>query len=171
MQTNTVSREEILDKIQQARPNQDIFVPEVQQQVQQQVEETADPITLGQIANIVWLAGVAVMAVWFTIVNLRHSRMLLKNREKLECDSPIPVYVSEKVGSPCLVGLFRPAIYLTPECAASEETMRHVLTHELTHYRHMDHIWSVVRCICLCVYWFNPLVWVFLYIFRIFCPC
>ena len=156
----TVSREEILDKIQQARPNQDIFVPEVQQQVQQQVEETADPITLGQIANIVWLAGVAVMAVWFMVVNLRHSRMLLKNRKKLECDSPIPVYVSEKVGSPCLVGLFRPAIYLTPECAASEETMRHVLTHELTHYAHKDHIWSVVRCICLCVYWFDPLVWV-----------
>ena len=139
----TVSREEILDKIQQARPNQDIFVPEVQQQVQQQVEETADPITLGQIANIVWLSGIAIMAIWFAIVNLRHSRMLLKNREKLECDSPIPVYVSERVGSPCLVGLFRPAIYLTPECAASEETMRHVLTHELTHYAHKDHIWSV----------------------------
>ena len=38
--------------------------------------------------------------------------------------------------------------------------MRHVLTHELTHYAHKDHIWSVVRCVCLCVYWFDPLVWV-----------
>lgn len=155
-----VNREEIFDKIQQARPNQEIFVPEVQQQVQQQVEETADPITLGQIAAIVWLAGVAVMAAWFMIVNLRHSRMLRKNREKLDRDSPIPVYVSEKVGSPCLAGLFRPAIYLTPESAEDPTILRHVLTHELTHYAHKDHIWSVVRCVCLCVYWFDPLVWV-----------
>ena len=152
--------EEIAAMIDKVYAEQEIFVPEVQQQVQQQVAEVADPVTLGQIATTVWLAGVAVMAVWFAVVNLRHSRMLLKNREKLECDSPIPVYVSEKVGSPCLVGLFRPAIYLTPECVVSEDTRRHVLTHELTHYRHMDHIWSVVRCICLCVYWFNPLVWV-----------
>lgn len=155
-----VNREEIFDKIQQARPDQEIFIPEVQEQVQQQVEEAADPITLGQIAAIVWLAGVAVMAAWFMIVNLRHSRMLRKNREKLDRDSPIPVYVSEKVGSPCLAGLFRPAIYLTPESAEDPTVLRHVLTHELTHYAHKDHIWSVVRCVCLCVYWFDPLVWV-----------
>jgi len=152
--------EEIAAMIDKVYAEQEIFVPEVQQQVQQQVAEVADPVTLGQIATTVWLAGVAVMAVWFAVVNLRHIRMLRRNREKLDCESPIPVYVSEKVGSPCLVGLFRPAIYLTPECAASEETMRHVLTHERTHYAHKDHIWSVVRCICLCVYWFNPLVWV-----------
>ena len=153
-------KEEIAVMIDKVYAEQEVFAPEVQQQVQQQVEETAEPITLGQIATIVWLFGVAVMAVWFVVVNLRHSRMLRKNREKLDCDSTIPVYVSEKVGSPCLAGLFRPTIYLTPECAASEETQRHVLTHELTHYAHKDHIWSVVRCVCLCVYWFNPLVWV-----------
>jgi len=38
--------------------------------------------------------------------------------------------------------------------------LSHVLAHEMTHRRHLDHIWSLVRCICLCVYWFNPLVWV-----------
>lgn len=156
----TVSREEILDKIQQARSDQEIFIPEVQAQVQQQVEQTADPITLGQIATVVWLVGVGAMTVWFVVVNLRHSRILRRNREKLACDSSIAVYVSEKVSSPCLMGLLRPVVYLTPASAAKEETCRHVLTHELTHYRHGDHIWSLVRCLCLCVYWFNPLVWV-----------
>lgn len=153
-------KEEIAVMIDKVYAEQEVFVPEVQQQVQQQVEETAEPITLGQIATIVWLAGVAVMAAWFMIVNLRHSRMLRKNREKLDCESPIPVYVSEKVGSPCLVGLFRPAVYLTPESAEDPTVLRHVLTHELTHYAHKDHIWSVVRCVCLCAYWFDPLVWV-----------
>ena len=61
--------------------------------------------------------------------------------------------------SPCLVGFFRPTVCLTPATMENEETLRHVLTHETTHLRHGDHIWSVVRCICLCIYWFNPLVW------------
>lgn len=152
-------REEIAGMIDKIYSEQEIFVPEAQEQVQQQVAEQTNFVSLGQIATVVWLSGVAVMAVWFAVVNLRHSRMLRKNREKLDCQSLIPVYVSEKVGSPCLVGLFRPAIYLTPESAADEQILRHVLTHELTHYAHKDHIWSLVRCICLCVYWFNPLVW------------
>ena len=158
----TQTREEIFEKIQQEFPEQEILTPEGQETVQMLVGigNTTLLHNADTLVNTVWAVSIAAMAVWFTIVNLRHSRMLLKNREKLECDSPIPVYVSEKVGSPCLVGLFRPAIYLTPECAASEETMRHVLTHELTHFAHKDHIWSVVRCGCLCVYWFNPLVWV-----------
>lgn len=137
-----------------------LYVPEVREQVQQQVEDQTDFVSIGQLATVVWLVGVAVMAVWFAAVNLCHSRFLRKHREKLDCDSPIPVYVSDKVGSPCLVGLLRPVIYLTPESAAKEETLRHVLIHELTHYRHGDHVWVLVRCICLCIYWFDPLVWV-----------
>lgn len=61
--------------------------------------------------------------------------------------------------SPCLVGFFRPTVCLTPACLEDEDILRHVLAHETTHLRHGDHIWSVVRCVCLCIYWFNPLVW------------
>jgi hypothetical protein len=64
------------------------------------------------------------------------------------------------VASPCLFGLLRPTIYLTPVCVGDEKMQHHVLTHELAHLRSGDHIWAWVRCICLCVYWFNPLVWV-----------
>ena len=48
--------------------------------------------------------------------------------------------------SPCLSGLFHPAIYLTPEVAENETALRHVLAHEATHYAHKDHIWSALRC-------------------------
>lgn len=156
----SVTNEEIADKIQQKYPQQKIFAPQIQQQVQQQVTERVTAPTLGQIATAVWLVGMAVMAAWFAVLNLGHLRRLGKNREKLTCENPIPVYLSEKVSSPCLVGFMKPVIYLTPISTANQETRRHVLAHELTHYRHGDHIWSLVRCLCLCVYWFNPLVWV-----------
>ena len=35
-----------------------------------------------------------------------------------------------------------------------------MLEHELTHYRHLDHIWSVLRSLCLVLHWYNPLVWI-----------
>ena len=35
----------------------------------------------------------------------------------------------------------------------------HVLAHELTHYNHRDHLWSVLRGAALAVHWWNPLVW------------
>lgn len=158
----TQTQEEIFEKIQQEFPEQEILTPEGQETVQMLVgmENATRLHNADTIVATIWLAGIAIMAIWFTIVNLRYSRMLRRNREKLDCDSPIPVYVSERVGSPCLVGFFRPAIYLTPESAEDPTVLRHVLTHELTHYAHKDHIWSVVRCVCLCVYWFDPLVWV-----------
>ena len=157
--------EEIATAIVKTQGSQ-VYVPEVREQVAQQVAEQTDFVSIGQLVRIIWLSGVAAMVVWFAIVNLRHGLMLGRNREPLTCESPIPVFVSEKVASPCLVGLFRPAVYLTPQSAASEETLRHVLTHELTHYRHGDHIWSLVRCVCLCVYWFDPLVWAAAYMSR-----
>lgn len=157
--------EEIANTIVKTQGSQ-LYVPEVREQVAQQVAEQTDFVSIGQLARIIWLSGVAAMIVWFAIVNLRHGLMLRRDREPLACESLIPVFVSEKVASPCLVGLFRPAVYLTPQSAASEATLRHVLTHELTHYRHGDHIWSLVRCVCLCVYWFDPLVWLAAYMSR-----
>lgn len=153
-------KEEIAVIIDKGYPEVDAYIPEVHQQVQQKVEETADPITLGQIMTVIWLTGVVAMVVWLATTNLLIGRSLRSSKETLACESPIPVYVSKKAGSPCLVGLFRPAVYLTPECAADENILRYSLTHELAHYVHKDHIWALVRCVCLCVYWFDPLVWV-----------
>ena len=34
-----------------------------------------------------------------------------------------------------------------------------ILQHEICHYQHKDHIWSVMRSLCVAVWWWNPLVW------------
>ena len=71
----------------------------------------------------------------------------------------MPVYVSEEAETPCMFGLFRPTIYLTPETVENEEKLRHVLEHELTHYYHGDYITAPLRCLALALHWYNPLVW------------
>ncbi|MCI8943626.1 MAG: M56 family metallopeptidase [Oscillospiraceae bacterium] len=87
-------------------------------------------------------------------------RIEARVRRPLEGTSaPVPVYTAMGLPSPCLVGLFCPAVYVTEEAAANPATLRHVLAHELTHYNHRDHLWSVLRGAALAVHWWNPLVW------------
>lgn len=151
--------EEIAEAIVKTQ-SENVYLSQARPQVQQQVAQQTKFVSVGQCATIIWLIGVAVMAVCLAASNLRMNRSLRKTEIALRCESPIPVYASEKANSPCLVGLFRPVVYLPPACAADADILRYALTHELTHYAHRDHIWALVRCICLCVYWFDPLVWV-----------
>ncbi|MBP3660639.1 MAG: M56 family metallopeptidase [Oscillospiraceae bacterium] len=108
----------------------------------------------------VWFAGMAVMAAVICACNLHLSLRLKRRRyEYPAADSLLSVYVTEAVPTPCIFGLFRPAVYLTPDAVKDEQVRAHVLAHELTHYRHGDHIWSVLRSVCLVLHWYNPLVW------------
>ena len=111
-------------------------------------------------AQTLWLIGAGLMVLWFLAANLRFRRKLRQTAEPASVPGcPLPAYVVAGLPSPCLFGLLRPAVYLTPACLESEDRLRHVTAHELTHYRHGDPWWALVRCACLCLYWFDPLVW------------
>ncbi len=118
-------------------------------------------LTVPELLALLWLIGTVLMSVWFLTVNLLFWRKLRKARSPYTVDGcGYPVYLVERgLPSPCLFGLFRPAIYLTPAATASPEALRHVIAHESTHARHLDCLWSLLRCVCLAVYWFDPLVW------------
>lgn len=122
----------------------------------------AKALPLHTLLRCIWYAGMAVMACWLVISNLRFWRRLRKGRTPYSVEHcKYPVYLVESgLPSPCLFGLFRPAIYLTPAAVASPESLRHVLAHETTHVRHLDPLWSLLRGVCLAVYWFDPLVWI-----------
>ena len=107
-----------------------------------------------------WLAGAGVAALVLLLSNLRFYGRLRRVRTRLEgADCPLAVYAVPGLPSPCLFGLLRPVVYVTPETAADSAMLRHVLAHEYTHFRHGDHIWSLLRCAALAVHWWNPLVW------------
>ena len=132
---------------------------EYQQQIQQAMIDTGKPITLAQVLTWIWLIGIALTGCILFGANLHFALRLKHSRKNLEiADAQLPIYVTDCIQTPCLFGIFKPGIYLTPELAG-EQTLRHVLIHELTHWRHKDHIFSFLRCICLALHWYNPLVW------------
>ena len=107
-----------------------------------------------------WQVGTVVLGIVLLASNLRFAARLRRVRKPLEgAGGPVPVYVAEGLPSPCLFGLFRTAVYVTPQTAADPAMLRHVTAHELTHYRHLDHLWNVLRGAALAVHWWNPLVW------------
>ncbi len=144
-----------------ASAGQNVQIPAIRHEIEVETAQRITVPTVGEIANTVWLLGAVVMAVWFLFVNLRFRRDLRNNATVITVpDCPIPVKVCPSLSSPCLSGLFRPTVYLTESCADDPQRLRHILAHELTHLRHGDLIWSGLRSILLCMYWFHPLVWV-----------
>ena len=118
-------------------------------------------VDLKKILRTVWLCGAAAVFCWFLGCDLVFGCRLRRGAQQLSaakhgCPA---VFVSPAAGSPCLFGLLQPAIYLTPEADADETARRHCLAHEQTHFRHGDHIWSALRCMCLALHWFDPFVW------------
>jgi len=111
-------------------------------------------------AQCVWYIGIGIVGLTLLLSNLSFGRKLRKTRKAYQADNcKLPIYTVDTLPSPFLFGLFRPSIYITSEVAEDETTLRHVMAHELTHYRHGDHIWAALRGFSLAVHWYNPLVW------------
>ncbi len=133
-----------------------------------QVVTTSNPDLIQRAASIdwqpillaIWLIGMAAVILWCILVNRRFAGTL---GQEFYAESPcgLPAYVADGLKSPCLY--FRrgkAGIYIPREIAGDPVRLRHVFAHEEAHYRHYDHIWSIIRVILLAIYWFHPLVWV-----------
>ncbi len=116
-----------------------------------------DLLTL--ILGLVWLSGAAAFTIWFTAANLSFYRKLKRTRRIVAGNHTLPVYNVEELPSPCVFGLFRPAVYITPAALKKATTLSHVLAHEKAHLKHGDNWWALFRSIALALHWYNPLVW------------
>ena len=116
-------------------------------------------LNLESVLRILWIVGMGIAALCLLGSNLLFARKLHRSRRILTEEEALPVWLTDAADTPCLFGFFRPAIYVTPEAAEDDARLRHVVRHELTHYRHGDQWWSLLRGFCLILHWYNPLAW------------
>lgn len=125
-----------------------------------QFSRMSSALTLRKILLPVWWCGAAVTLLVFLTANLCFAARLRKSRRPLIVEgASLPVYVARERAVPCLFGLFRLAVYVTPEAAEDDTLLHHTVAHETTHFRHGDHVWALLRTVCLALHWWNPLVW------------
>lgn len=124
---------------------------------QEAAEAPAKPLTAMQIFQIVWAGGSALLGLWLFGTWLVFTVRLHKSRRFLGRHGRTRIYISSTVKSPCLTGLV-PAVYLTEDVLQTAETEL-ILRHELTHLRHLDHLWSFCRTAAVIAYWWNPFIW------------
>lgn len=122
------------------------------------------------VLGIMAAAGSCMLFFYGIYHNLRFGNYLKNHRNRLESyevqlpfEMDLPVYEVEHLPSPCLYGR---AIYAAPECIVEDTKRKHILAHEYSHYMQGDLVWSAIRGICLCLYWWHPLVWVAAYLSK-----
>lgn len=111
------------------------------------------------IFGVIWLCGAIGLSGYILVKNGRLYQRIKGSRRQVEVlENGLCLYEAE--GMNCLLGCFHPAIYVSSEVLQEEKLKAHVLMHELQHYGVKDHVWVLVRTLCLIVQWYNPLVWV-----------
>lgn len=130
-----------------------------------EVEETYAPAKTAHEASspkfaVVWLCGIGILWLW-AVADYVRLRMKLRFAMKISDG----VYESDAIPSPCVVGIVRPKIYVTPNL--SEKQKEHVLMHERMHIRYMDPLWKVVSFMVMSVHWFNPFLWRMYKVFQV----
>lgn len=126
-------------------------------------KRTKGLISINKWAGIIWFCGSLILFFYIFTCNLSFYRKLYQNRKQVfktkRKKREIPVYITDQVASPCLVGVFHPSIYMPKEVYDDKAYRMQVLAHERMHVYHMDHIWTMFRTLCQILYWFDPFVW------------
>ncbi|MBR5426870.1 MAG: M56 family metallopeptidase, partial [Clostridia bacterium] len=108
--------------------------------------------------SFTWFVGVCVLLILAAVSYFRVRRSVRES-------APVRdrVYLCDGVGSPFILGLFRPKIYIP--AGTDEFALKYIEAHETAHIRRLDHIRKPIAFLLLCVYWFQPLVWLAYYLF------
>lgn len=117
---------------------------------------------------LAWLAGSALLGVWFAVSYLRCRRRF---RTSLPAEGTlaarwreehryVTLRVSDRIDGPLTYGVFRPVILLPRGMDRGDRTaLTNILAHEYEHIRHLDGLTKLVLAGTLCVHWWNPAVW------------
>ena len=128
-------------------------ISEINSAINPVLTQQADSLDhLLQISSILWAAGLGIMLLYSLVSWLRLHilvRASIKHKDGF--------YLCDEVRSPFILGVITPKIYVPS--GLDTETLKHVLAHEQSHKKRLDHLWKPLGYLLLSIYWFNPLLW------------
>lgn len=108
--------------------------------------------------EVLWIAGIVSLLI-YSIFSLARLKENLVGSVKVDDR----IYRADHIETPFVMGIIYPRIYLPSDLTETEKN--YILMHERHHIKRGDHIFKALFYMTLCVYWFNPLVWIAFYLF------
>ena len=131
---------------------------------------SADPAAQVPVLPLIWLSGALLLGLYFALGYAHSIKMLRGSRL-----APGPaeahllalfgfanrpaIRASKNPRAPVTFGTVRPVIVLPEDSVLDRTQLSLVLAHELAHVRRKDCLRKLLLTICLCVHFWNPLVW------------
>jgi len=86
------------------------------------------------------------------------SYILLKRKMRLATRMGENIYESDRIKTPFVLGLIRPAIYIPKGLEVDE--LEYILNHEQIHIKRYDNLLKPIALLAVTLHWFNPVVWI-----------
>ncbi|HBC26194.1 MAG TPA: hypothetical protein DC013_02155 [Ruminococcaceae bacterium] len=127
---------------------------------------------------LIWLSVAIVLALAVCIIYILVSRhytlsgkwiksvSLDEMVNQLKLKQKVMMLKSANIDSPILVGVFHPKIVLPDRFHNDSQTVISVLFHEGIHIKRFDNLQKLIFLFCLCVHWFNPIIWICYFAFS-----
>ncbi len=103
------------------------------------------------------LAAAYIAGVGFVFCVCAAQYWVLKRKTAAAVREEGRIWRSENIDTPFVAGIFRPKIMLPYHIGGDEA--RYILRHEAMHIRHRDPLICLLGLLCVCLHWWNPLVW------------
>ena len=122
---------------------------------------------------MLWLCGVLICGGFFLHRLWKEYGILLQslplgtkevpsNRHSLQ----IPLFYSDQITSPVAFGILHYSIVLPKKMRDGDLSGQdYILLHECMHIRHRDNLRKMLAFLCVCIHWFSPFVWIWLFTF------
>ncbi len=151
--------------------NDKVYVTIPNGEVQTVVPKNLTPkqrVQIWDLTAYIWFAGMCVYIVTVGVsygiylakkqkfsVEIEDSDLLSSVKSELGIKKKIRLRKCSDIDSPMLVGVIRPAVYI-PTRELSDESIRMIFLHELTHYKRRDLCIKWLAVFVNAVHWFNP---------------
>lgn len=145
--------------------------------VQAGSETLAGHVWLRKGLFVIWLLAAAALAVRILVMHMRSRRIYRMSLPV--CNSTasewlcvhhsirkVSIRKSEFIKSPLTYGVIRPVILLPSETELDEKEFACIMEHEWIHIRRWDILMKYILYLTVCIYWFNPFVWIMAALFN-----
>lgn len=126
------------------------------------------PSTTMQVSFPLFWLWASVALLLFSAVSIQYWRLYRSLGNPCNSHYGSEIRSSDAVTSPLLFGIVSPVIVVPLDFATrfSSSQQQLIIRHELVHLHRKDGVWNAVALVALCLFWFNPLVWLAVRAFR-----